>query len=399
MVDMEPIRMFTLTDSLSVIHNSYSSKIPSGENDAVLKEFELLNSAGANVTYLSTSSDELDKFGKFKLLKVFFVSVLMGFQSISNSMKITLKNSKIVHIHNTFPFFGFRIIRKLHKKNKKIVLTIHNARISCLAGSHRYSNSNCYRCSINSRYIPGIIRRCYRGDFLASFLFARYMARLKADFKYVDKFIVLNEWAKNSLQELNIDPNRIVLLNNATDGPVEFSHENSKSILFAGRLTEEKGVELLVEAWCRSNLRSKGWELRIAGAGPLESELRYSYKSGFGIKFLGYLSSDEINSQINASQFVCVPSLTFEGFPNMVSRAAAFGRGVLVTNFGPLGALSHHLWINCIDPDIDSWVSGLNALANSVNSAEVQFSARRWWENNASTESVKLQLIKQLYGQ
>lgn len=222
------------------------------------------------------------------------------------------------------------------------------------------------------------------------------MTKLKRDFIKVDQFIVLNSWTTMALKSLGVDPTRVTILRNSTEGPESIVTPQEKSLFFAGRLTHEKGVELLLDAWLESTLRSNGWILRIAGSGPLEERIRSLTFENSSIEFLGYLSESEIDQQLNLSRVVCVPSISFEGFPNMITKAASHGRTIMTSNFGPLAELSSCSWINCINLDKASWVTALNHLDNRDYSEELQNEARLWWEKNSSPDTVSARLVELL---
>lgn len=374
--------------NFTILHNFYSSDQPSGENDAVLQERTLLGESKHNVKILATYTDDLYKMNILAKVYIFLKCVVFGFPHISRDIRAAIDQADVVHIHNTFPFYGYRLIRILRRQNIRIIMTIHSARLSCLRASHSYKGSPCFKCSASGSYAYGVVRKCYRERILYSYFYARYMSKLKRDFIKVDQFIVLNAWTTLTLKSLGVDPTKVTILRNSIEGPETFVASKQKSLFFAGRLTNEKGIDLLLDAWMESHLKLNGWTLRIAGAGPLEEKIKSLASEHSSVEFFGYLTESEINHQLNSSSYVCVPSISFEGFPNMIAKAASHGRPVLTSNFGPLSELSSYNWIKCIEADKASWVKALNWVDNNQPTFELQNEARLWWEENSSPSAV-----------
>ena len=119
--------------------------------------------------------------------------------------------------------------------------------------------------------------------------------------------------------EVRVIPNGIVLPAQ-TSGEVE-----PAEILFAGRLSPEKGVEELVEA-CR------GLNLVVAGDGPLRDLVPEA---------LGFLSAAQLAERYRRAAVVVCPSRS-EGFGIVCAEAMAHGKPVVATAVGGLQELVHH---------------------------------------------------------
>jgi glycosyltransferase involved in cell wall biosynthesis len=120
-------------------------------------------------------------------------------------------------------------------------------------------------------------------------------------------------------REVRVIPNGIVL-------PVQTSGEvEPAEILFAGRLSPEKGIQELVEA-CR------GLNLVVAGDGPLRDLVPDA---------LGFLSAAELADRYRRAAIVVCPSRS-EGFGIVCAEAMAHGKPVVATAVGGLQELVHH---------------------------------------------------------
>lgn len=112
-----------------------------------------------------------------------------------------------------------------------------------------------------------------------------------------------------------------------------------KSIVVSvGGLRWQKGYDLLINSFYKSDIYKSGYELHIIGVGDQERELRIlSQKLGLSdkIKFLGGFSQPEISRYLNSCDFYVLSSIS-EGSPKAVLEALASGLPVLATHVGDL---------------------------------------------------------------
>lgn len=104
-------------------------------------------------------------------------------------------------------------------------------------------------------------------------------------------------------------------------------------LVCVGRLCEQKGQLLLLEA-CR-NLREKGLEfdLVLAGDGEMRFEIERminAYHLGANVKITGWISSNQVREEILASRGMVLPSFA-EGLPMVIMEAMALRRPVIST--------------------------------------------------------------------
>jgi glycosyltransferase involved in cell wall biosynthesis len=100
--------------------------------------------------------------------------------------------------------------------------------------------------------------------------------------------------------------------------------------LYAGRLTEEKGIRIALRA--AADLPQH--RFTVCGTGALEAELRATYQRAQHIEFKGHLPRGELEAHIGRARVVVVPSLWYENFPYAVLEAQALGRAVVASRVG-----------------------------------------------------------------
>jgi glycosyltransferase involved in cell wall biosynthesis/predicted metal-dependent phosphoesterase TrpH len=157
-------------------------------------------------------------------------------------------------------------------------------------------------------------------------------------------------------------------------------------ILYAGRLTREKGVDLLAESFIRAHARDPRLHLLLAGGGPEEAELRE--RLGERATFLGWLSGEDLpRAYASADAFLFCSGTDTYG--QVILEAAASGLPVIaVAEGGPATLIENrHTGLLC-RPDADQIAGALLRLASSpelrgqLGSAAARAARQRSWERS-----------------
>ena len=109
--------------------------------------------------------------------------------------------------------------------------------------------------------------------------------------------------------------------------------------LFVGRLTPEKGIGTLLEAW-----REIGRELplQIAGDGPLAPEVERASGAMENVTWLKWLPRAEILQRMKDASVLILPSTWYEGFPMIIAEAFAVGLPVIASKLGSMASIVDH---------------------------------------------------------
>ncbi|HEX2265315.1 MAG TPA: glycosyltransferase, partial [Solirubrobacterales bacterium] len=157
-------------------------------------------------------------------------------------------------------------------------------------------------------------------------------------------------------------------------------------VLYAGRLTREKGVGLLAESFLRAHERDPRLHLLLAGGGPEEAALRE--RLGERATFLGWLSGEDLpRAYASADAFLFASSTDTYG--QVILEAAASGLPtVAVAEGGPAALIENrHTGLLC-RPDADHLAGALLRLASSpelrraLGEAAARAARERSWERS-----------------
>jgi glycosyltransferase involved in cell wall biosynthesis len=182
---------------------------------------------------------------------------------------------------------------------------------------------------------PAVQHGCYRDSRLQSIPMAAAFAVHRTDQRAVDRYIALSPSIAESLRESGlVDAEKIVIRPNSVPDPGAPAPPGS-GLLFVGRLSREKGLPLLLDAWERSG--APFGTLTIVGDGPERSRVEAAARTpGSRVEFLGPLNRAAVDDVVRTSAAVVVPSTAPEALSLVVLEALAHGRPVLAARTGGL---------------------------------------------------------------
>ncbi|MEA3298606.1 MAG: glycosyltransferase family 4 protein [Pseudomonadota bacterium] len=329
-----------------LIHNYYGSTAPSGENQVFEAERDLLRARGHEVETLTRHSDEIRDRGFVGELRGALATAWNPWMARRVSRFVARFRPDVVHVHNSFPLISPAVFHAIGNPAAK-VLTLHNYRLFCAAGIPMRDGKVCTLCLDRRSSLPALRHGCYRGSRVATLPLAASVGLHRALGTWrnrVDAFIALSEFQRQRMVDGGLPAAKVFVKPNFYPGdpaPVPW-RERDDQVVFAGRLTGEKGVATLVEAWRHWRGREGATPtLNILGDGPLRASLAHA-ASGLPVQFLGQRTKADTEDCIRRAKLLVLPSEWFEGFPMVIREAFAFGTPVAVSDLGPLPAIVAH---------------------------------------------------------
>ena len=382
--------------SVLIIHNTYL--YTGGEETVVAAEIESLKVNGYKVYYKEYTNANF-KFFNFKTLLAPFNTIFNIFSFFEIIYFIRINKIKIVHAHNIFYTASPSIFWAAKLAGAKTVITIHNYRLFCLSANFFRAKQICFECSDKKSFKSGLQNKCFKNSLWASFTLA--LSIRLSDFlgtwkNKIDHYIVLNEFAKQLLINKGIDPKKIVLKSNflSAYNLNQVNQIRDNFYLFAGRITEEKGIRHLMNTF---TMTSK--PLTIAGNGDMVNIINNNLSKN--IKYIGLQSKAQIQSLLLTCKALIFPSIWIESMPMTLIEAQTMGTIPIVA-----ASINTN---NMIEHGIDGFLydaSKPNALMEAILHFESLSSTELdTISNNARNKSLKLygeiahvKKIKEIYG-
>lgn len=281
---------------------------------------------------------DLNKASKLKAFDIIYS------RANKRKMKEALEDFQpdIVHLNNFQRQLSASIVDAIKEKNIPIVFTMHDAQAICPNITMLDPDKKiCQECS-KGKYRSCIQKKCVKNSRLKSILGvieARYYDIRKIYEKKMDFIITPSQCYRQKLIEKGISPNKIANIYNFIDvQEYDIETKDEDYALYIGRLTREKGIFNLVQAFAKT----KKGNLSIAGEGEEKETMKNRIKEKQlqnRIQLLGYLEPEEIKETIRKCKFVIVPSIGYENCPYSILEALAMGKPVIGANIGGIPEL------------------------------------------------------------
>ena len=314
-----------------IVHNRYQQR--GGEDAVVDAEAALLADHGIEVERLDADNDAIH--GLWSKIQV-SVRQLTGAREMRQRMDRAIERFRpdVVHVHNWFPTISASIFRQCKAAGIPVVHTIHNYRLLCVGATLFREGRVCEDCIGTAFRTPGIVHKCYRDSRIGSAAGTAGMVAHWAGGTWqhsVDRFIALTEFSRRKLIEGGLPEEKITVKANFVEPAPEPGPGDGGYLLYVGRLTEEKGVRVLLDCWKYARGLAPLW---IAGDGPLREEVQNAAAASSNVRWLGMKTSEEVVSLMKHAKATLCPSLWYEGMPRVVIESLAVGTPVVASNIG-----------------------------------------------------------------
>lgn len=323
--------------NILLCHSLYQQ--PGGERVALEAQVALLRDHGHRVILYTRDNAEIERYGLWRRA-TFFLETVFSWRTYREIQALAAsEHPDAAHIHNVFPLVSPSVYRALKDKGVPIVQTVHNFRFLCPNALFYTRGQICERCK-HGNTLHAVRWKCYRQSYTLSALYALAIGlhRCWGTFQMIDRFIVFTEFTAHKLLGSGLTtPDKISVLGNFLPDPLPLPGSFKKRepcVVYLGRLSPEKGVEILIEAMAGL----PDLVLKIVGDGPQAVALQESaHRLGLHqVEFLGSVVGERKWNLLRRAMATIVPSVCYENSPFVVLESLAMGTPIVASNLGSL---------------------------------------------------------------
>lgn len=316
-----------------MIHNAYTQR--GGEDTVFENEKKMLLEIGIEVSEFVVSNNDLKNENIIDKVKLGIGTIWSVKNNKSLKKVIKKMNPDIVHVHNTFPYLSPSIYWAIKSENKPVVQTLHNYRIGCANGILYRNNSICVKC-VEGSNLNSLLYGCYRDSkvqTLPIFLMQNFHNMIGTYRNKVDKYLALTEFSKELFLQIGLPREKVQVKPNFTIKPnINKKKYRKKQAIFVGRITEDKGIDILLKAF--SHIDDEGINLVIIGDGESKDKYRGKYEADSRITWMGNQPKEVVFEKISESSVLVMASKWYETFGMVLTEAMSMGTPVIAPKHG-----------------------------------------------------------------
>lgn len=313
------------------VHNYYQQR--GGEDEVFESEARMLEARGHAVISYVARNEDVARLPRHRLA---LGAVWSRAQAVRLRDAVVRAEPHVVHFHNTFPLISPAAHAAVKSAGAAVVQTLHNYRVVCAGATLFRDGTVCRDCVGRALPWPALAHRCYRGSFTETTVSAAVIAVHRAFGTWtgcVDRFIAPSDAVKAELVRGGLSAERIVVKPHFVRGGLAPGAGEGGFALYVGRLSPEKGVGTLLDAWGRL---PEPVPLKIVGDGPCAGRVEEAARRCPQIELLGQRSKPEVEALMREAAVVLVPSLCPETFGLVAVEALASGTPVIASAIGAL---------------------------------------------------------------
>lgn len=313
------------------MHSRYQQR--GGEDISSRAEAELLRRGGHQVDLVEYDNHDVDNIGNVQTA----IRTIWSHPAVVDvRQRLQGQRYDILHVQNYFPLISPAVLLIGSQMGVATVQALRNYRLMCAAGQLFRDGRDCEICISKLAPWAGIRHKCYRDSHLASATLAAMIITHKllgTWHRHTDALVPVSEYVRSVYVRGGFPADRLYAKPNVSLADTQ-SCERLKQAIFAGRLTSEKGVDILIAAWKRAAIVDA--RLLIAGTGPQEAELKALASGDPTVVFLGHCEHEDVMRMVAASRISVIPSIWNEPFGRSAIEAFSAGTPVVAAARGGL---------------------------------------------------------------
>jgi len=253
----------------------------------------------------------------------------------------------VILLHNIMPIGSAGLYLFLKSRQVPVIHYIHNFRPFSVSG-YCWGGNKLLPQGLKQNFIPEILagawqESCFKTAWYGLLIWLLHRTGV---FQKIDGWIAISQFMKSSFVEAGIEECKIRVISHSwtpqcSDEELArlTNRPEDPMILFLGRLTEEKGLKVLLDAWETVEKSTDIGRLVIAGDGPLANEVKQRCARMKRATSIGFKSGENKKQLLRDCTALVVPSIWWEPLGLVLYEAFDYGKPVLAARSG--GIVDH----------------------------------------------------------
>ncbi|MEI7909898.1 MAG: glycosyltransferase [Verrucomicrobiota bacterium] len=286
-----------------------------------------------------------------------FLAMAWNFRSIRHVREhISEFQPDMVLLHNIMPVGSAGLYVYLTGCGVPVVQFIHNFRPFSVNG-YCWGNGRLLPQGLHRNFLPEILAGAWQESRLKTAWYGLliWLLHQRGVYRRMDGWIAISQFMKDAFVEGGIEAGRIRVIPHSwqpqcsQEDLAQAAQTASEPLfLFLGRLTEEKGLRVLLDAWQSFEQASPTGQLMIAGDGPLAGEIALRCKQMGRASYVGFTTGPAKRELLSRCTALVVPSVWWEPLGLVLYEAYDYGKPVLAARSG--GIVDH------VEDGITGWL-------------------------------------------
>jgi glycosyltransferase involved in cell wall biosynthesis len=256
--------------------------------------------------------------------------------------KINSTNTELVICHNVYHKYPLAALLKSIKRRTraKLMLIFHDYKAVCPRCNLYNGKRICTDCT-DRKFINILRHRCRYNSFLQSSVMAvdsYYNNSLRDAYSFPDIFITPSHFMAAQLKKMGFRRDINVIhnpINIAEFTRTKTTQGFQKTVLYAGRFSKDKGIELYLDAAAKMG----HIQFLIAGTGDLQDMVEQADKNMANVSYLGSLNREQLLNAFDRADYLVLPSIWYENNPMIIIEAMTYGLAVVGSDIGGIPEL------------------------------------------------------------
>ena len=340
-----------------MLHNRY--QVRGGEDESTAAEAGILREAGHHVSLLEADNRAIETPLDAAAAAISATWNQHWYRKTLDALRE--HRADILHVQNFFPQVSPAVYYAARAAAVPVVQAVRNYRLVCPSAMLFRSGRMCTSCVTHRLKTPAIIHRCYRGSAAGSAAVAAMLAlhRFAGTWhRQVNQFLAVSGYVRDQLVAGGYQAARIAVKPNFAATRPALPNRRRRHLLYAGRISPEKGIDHLIEA---HRLSGVTLPLRIVGGRPPAH-----WPVHDGVEWIDPQPLETVYRMMEEAVAVVIPSILPEPFGRVAVESFACGTPVVTSGHGGSAQVVEHevTGLHYAPGDIAALAAALRRLAD-----------------------------------